>query len=99
MDLKEINLNYMGVALSFRMLSFLSYLNLILFYEYYIDYLPVELVTLVEVVFTVWLLLTSPSAGDALTLVARPLFVVVTFVLLKLELEVVVVSYYKEMKK
>jgi len=53
MDLKEINLNYMGVALSFRMLSFLSYLNLILFYEYYIDYLPVELVTLVEVVFTV----------------------------------------------
>jgi hypothetical protein len=58
----------------------------------------VELVTLVEVVFTVWLLLTSPNAGDALTFVERPLFVVVTFVLLKLELDVVVVSYYTEIK-
>ena len=62
------------------------------------DYLPVELVTLVEVVFTVWLLLTRPSAGDALTFVESPLFVVVTFVLLKFELAVVVVSYYKENK-
>jgi hypothetical protein len=58
----------------------------------------VELVTLVEVVFTVWLLLTRPSAGDALTFVERPVFVVVTFALLKLGFAVVAVSYWKENK-
>jgi hypothetical protein len=60
--------------------------------------LPAELVTLVEVVFTVWPLLTSPNAGDALTFVERPLFVVVTFVLPKLELDVVALSYCTEIK-